>query len=356
MRIFSIGLLACLFVVASCGQSVDNPLGDYRAIVANSLSGDISLIHDDYTVTKSAVTVGEAPNQIFIRGREVIVISSRSNSIQAIDIKTWTVVREYSVGDGCNPYLGALTQDDLLVITCNQSDELILVDPDVDMETEAVVKRMDMPIGDELFPFDPGTAGFARPQGVAVVGHKAYVTLSNLDVNWSPAGPGVVLVVDVAAWTKDKLIQLTKTNPSSIHRPASDGDKLYVTCPGPFPFDGTGIVDVITVSSGEVTDTIDVGGAPGRLWVDEDGVAWIGDMNGGNVLRFDATNGQALDPISLCPTQGDFLSDLGTDGRGNLYACCFGTDAVHIFPVGNPSDAEVVEVGDGPVAIQVIQR
>ncbi|MFC1654676.1 hypothetical protein ACFL2F_02620 [Myxococcota bacterium] len=359
MRFSRIGVLACLFMAASCGQTTIDLLGDYRAIVVNSLSEDISLNHDDYTVTKSAVTVGTAPNQIIIRGQEAIVISSRSNSIQVIDIKTWAVVREYSVGDGCNPYLGALTQDDLLVITCNQSDELILVDPDVDMAGEPVLKRMDMPTGDTLFPFDPLDVGFARPQGVAVVGHKAYVTLTNLGADWMPKGPGVVLVVDVAAWTADKLIELDKTNPYMVFRPFSGGNKLFVPCSG--GFDGTGVVDVLDATTDEIICTAETGGAPGRMWVDESGIAWVGDQLDGQLLKFDTDTCQVLDPVMLCPADYpnqifDFIADVGTDGRGNVYACCFATDAVHIFPADDPSAKQVVEVGDGPQAILVIQR
>jgi DNA-binding beta-propeller fold protein YncE len=359
MRIFSIGLLACLFAATSCGQSAEPLLGDYRALVANSLSEDISLIHDDYSVTKSAVTVGSAPNQIIIRGKEAIVISSLSNSIQVIDIKTWKVVREYNVGDGCNPYLGDLTQDDLLVITCNQSNELILVDPDVSMEAEAVLKRMDLPTGTDLFPFDPGDPGHARPQGVAVVGHKAYVTLSNLGDDWMPKGNGVIVVVDVAAWTADKLIELSKTNPAYIYRPFSGGTKLYIPCSG--AFDGTGIVDVLDTTTDEIICTAEVGGAPGRIWVDDNGIAWVGDQLDGRLLKFDTKTCQVLDPIMLCPADYpnqiyDFIADVGTDGQGNVYACCFATDSVHIFPKDDPDSKRVVEVGDGPQAIVVIQR
>ena len=358
MRICTIGLLACLLLV-SCGQSSVDPLADYRAIVVNSLGGDVSLIHDDYSVTKSANTVGEAPNQVIIRGREAIVISSRTNSIQVIDIKTWTVVREYSVGDGCNPYLGALTQNDLLVITCNQSNELILVDPDVDMAAEPVLKRMDLPTGADLFPFDPGQLGHARPQGVAVVGHKAYVGLTNLGDDWSAKGPGVVVVVDVAAWTADKLIQLNKTNPATVFRPISGGKFLYVPCSG--AFDGTGVVEVIDTDSGTVVGTVEIGGAPGRMWVDRDGTAWVGDQSEGQLLRFDTATKQVQDPVMLCPADipnniWDFIADVGTDGMGNVYACCFATDAVHIFPADDPSAAQVLEVGDGCQAILVIQR
>jgi DNA-binding beta-propeller fold protein YncE len=359
MRNFSIGLLTCFLVIASCGQSDDGPLRDYRAIVVNSLSEDISLIHDDYTVTKSAVNVGAAPNQVIIRGKEAMVISSRSNSIQVIDIKTWTVVREYSVGDGCNPYLGALTQDGLLVITCNQSDELILLDPDADMTASAVLKRMDLPTGADLFPFDSGDLGHARPQGVAVVGHMAYVGLTNLGDDWSTKGPGVVAVVDVAAWTADKLIELPKTNPSVIFRPFSGGNRLYIPCSG--AFDGTGVVLVLDTATDEIICTAETGGAPGRMWVDENGIAWVGDQLDGQLLKFDTGTCQVLDPVMLCPADFpnqvyDFIADVGTDGRGNVYACCFATDAVHIFPGDEPTAKRIVEVGDGPQAILVIQK
>ena len=358
MRQYTIGLLAGLLVVA-CGQSGGGLLDDYRAIVVNSLGGDISLIHDDYSVTKSASTVGEAPNQVIIRGKEAIVISSRSNSIQVIDLETWTVVREYSLGEGCNPYMGALTQDELLVITCNQSNELILVDPDVSMEAEAVLKRMDMPTGADLFPFDPGDLGHARPQGVAVVGHKAYVTLTNLGDDWMPKGNGVIVVVDVAAWTADKLIELNKTNPYMAYNPLWGGNRLYIPCSG--AFDGTGVVEVLDTSSDQITATIEVGGAPGRMYVDKSGMAWVGDQMDGQLLKFEVGSGQVQDPVMLCPadyTNGiyDFIADVGTDGRGNVYACCFATDAVHVFPADDPPAEQVVEVGDGCQAILVIQR
>jgi DNA-binding beta-propeller fold protein YncE len=348
-----------LLLFTSCGQSGGGPLDDYRAIVVNSLGGDVSLIHDDYTVTKNATTVGEAPNQVIIRGREAIVISSRSNSIQVIDIETWTVVREYNVGDGCNPYLGALTQDDLLVITCNQSNELILVDPDVSMEAEAVLERMDLPTGADLFPFDPGDLGHARPQGVAVVGHKAYVSLTNLGDDWMPKGNGVVVVVDVAAWTADKLIELNETNPYMVYKPLWGGNQLYVPCSG--DFSGTGVVEVLDTSSGQLVNTIGVEGAPGRMCVDKAGMAWVGDQMDGRLLRFEVSTGQVQDPVMLCPADYpnqiyDFIADVGVDGRGNVYACCFATDAVHIFPGDDPTAGRVVEVGDGCQAILVIQR
>ena len=52
----------------------------------------------------------------------------------------------------------------------------------------------------------------------------------------------------------------------------------------------------------------------------------------------------------------DFIADVGTNGRGNVYACCFATDAVHIVPKDDATSKQVLEVGDGPQAILVIQR
>jgi hypothetical protein len=167
------------------------------------------------------------------------------------------------------------------------------------------------------------------------------------------------LVVDVAAWTADKIIELTKTNPSMAFRPLSGGKFIYVPCSG--AFDGTGVVEVIDTDSDSVVATVEVGGAPGRMWVDRDGMAWVGDQLDGQLLKFDTATKQVQDPLMLCPADYpneiyDFIADVGTDGRGNVYACCFATDAVHIFPKDDPASKQVVEVGDGCQAILVVQR
>jgi hypothetical protein len=353
--------LALAPIQAGCGQSFTAPLDDIRAIVINSLGEDLSLIHvgDPPTVTKSAVTLGSAPNQILVRGQEAIGVSSTSNSIQVIDIEKWAVIREYSVGAGCNPYMLALDHENMLLVTCFLSNELLRVDPEADLAASPVLDRTPMPAGADLKPFDPQIQSHARPQGVAVVGHKAYVTLSNLGDDWSPAGPGMVVVVDVAAWTQDKIIELSKTNPATAYNPFSKNDLIYVPCSG--NYDGTGVVEVLDTTSDSIVRTVETGGAPGRMWVDENDIAWVGDQLDGQVLKFDAETYQGLDSVMLCPADYeneiyDFISDVATDGRGNVYAACFATDAVHIFPAEGGSKPEVVEVGDGPQALLVVQR
>ncbi len=338
----------------ACGQSGTELLGDVRLMVVNSLGEDLSLVHHDGSVTTSAVSVGSAPNQVLFRGQEAVVISSTTNSVQVIDVAEWTVVREYSVGDGCNPYLGALSDSGHLLLSCFASNELLKVDLDADMADDPVLDRLSMPAGADLKPFDANVTGYARPQGVAVHANKAYVTLSNLDDSWMSAGPGLVVVVDVAAWTKDKIIELSKTNPASVHALPANGDKLYVPCSG--NYDGSGVVDIIDTATDTIVDTIEIGGAPGRMNLCSDGTVLVGDQLDGRVMRFAAENGQVLDPIMLCPADYensvyDFIADVAGDQQGHAYAACFATDTVHRFACDGQESLESYVVGDGPQAL-----
>ena len=343
--------------VLSCGQASTNPVKDIRALVVDTLGEDLSLVTADTPpkVHKAAVMVGKSPNQVLIRGTEAIVLNSKSNSIGIIDMNRWTVVREYSLGDGCSPYLMALSDAGYLVVTCNQTNEVLKVDPEAALSANPVLARLAVPGGADLQPTDPAKPGYGRPQGVVIEGHKAYVTLSNLGDDWMPAGPGMVLVVDLAAWVNGKLIQTAKTNPGYIFQPLQATGKLYVTTVG--SFDGHGMVEVLDTSADAFTSTVEVGGAPGRMWIDEKNIGWVADQMEGQVLKFDVTTGKVLDPLVLCPSQGDnnFVSDVGTDGGGNLYATCFATDTLYWLTPG-ATGPQAVQVGDGPVGLLVMQR
>ncbi|MBW1872466.1 MAG: hypothetical protein JRJ19_10395, partial [Deltaproteobacteria bacterium] len=178
-RIVLILALVSGAVFYACGQSSSGPLANVRAVVVNSLGENLSLIHagDPVTVTKDAVVVGSAPNQALLFGSEILVISSTSNSLEVIDPETWTVARQYNLGEGCSPYLMAITSNDLLLVTCFASNQLLKVDPLVEMSENPVIETLDMPTGSDLLPFNAQTPGHARPQGVAIVGNRAYVTL-----------------------------------------------------------------------------------------------------------------------------------------------------------------------------------
>lgn len=349
-------------VALGCGQDTSSPLDDVLLVTVNSLSGDLSVVRagEPPQIEKSAVTVGEAPNQILRLGGEILVLSSTSNSLEVIDPASWAVVRQYSVGDGCNPMWMAETADGKLVVSCWLSNELLLVDPRVALDQNPVLKHLAMPTGADLQEFNGNDTGIARPQGIAVVGHKAYVTLNNTDASWQPAGPGLLLVVDLAAWTKDKILALSGKNAVAALQSRKLPNTLWATCAG--AFDGSGTVDVIDPTTDTITDTIAIGGAPGVLYEASSGIVWVANMLDGNVLGFVSATNQPRDPLLICPSDYEngvfnFVADVGSDGKGSIYVACFATDQVMFFAEeSDGAGAAALAVGDGPTGLLVVPR
>jgi hypothetical protein len=336
-------------------------LGTVNAAVLNSLGENVSLIGlDPRKVLRNGLTIGGAPNHMLLHAGEAWVLNSTSHSLDVLDATTWVVLREYSLGLGCNPYMMALTTDAQLVVTCLMTNELLLVNPFADPTTdpEPILKRLAMPDGADLKPNDVDKPGEAKPQGVAVIGQRAYVTITNLDSKWNPAGPGFVQVVDIGQWKLDKLIELTSTNAYWIHYPTSGGDRLYVSCAT--TYDGSGVVAVVDTTTDSVVSSVPIGGAPGRLWVDDNQTAWVGDMSDGRLLRFSTVDGTILDPVVLCPADPangiyDFISDVAADENGIIFAACFATDTVQIFNRRACSCSRITAgVGDGPQSLLVL--
>lgn len=350
-----LGWVACAFVASACGAGGDSPLAGIRLIVVDSLGEDLSLLSDDTPplVHKAVVKVGKAPNQILLDGTEAWVLSSQSNSLEIVDAATWRVTRQYALGEGCNPYWMARTGDGRLVVSCFLSNEILRVDPRAASGTSAVLSRLPMPEGKELKPSNVEKPGFARPQGVAVVGNEVFVTLTNLGSDWAPAGPGFLLVVDLAAWVITRQVELPAQNPGFVYAEKT-GRRLFVTASG--DFSGSGSIEVYDVGARALSGRVAIGGAPGRLCLAEDGRAYIGDQLDGRVLSFDTQTLAAGDPQVLCPADFnagiyDFVADVACAGSVR-WAACFATDRVHRLRTGEAPQS--FEVGDGPMAMAAV--
>jgi len=343
-------LLVLLMSLCGCGQSGDDPLSDLGALVANRNAGSLSLIREEnpLVAVNDLVQVGSRPNQLLARGAEVLVVNSDSDSLTVVEIESWNVTREYDPGPGCGPRMLALTSDSELLVTCFDSNELLLLDPDQPGGSDAVLARLGMPEGGALRPFQENEFGQARPLAVAVIGHRAYVTLTNLDNDLVETGPGLVLVVDVASWTSDKIIELPAVHPLAMHR-SKDGRFLYISC---LP----GVVAILDSESDEISDVVQVDSVPGQLWEDPQGTVWVADQSAGRLMRFQAGSHEVDEPLILCPGR-ESIQDVATNGRGRVYASCFNSDTVWSFLRGNPESSMVsLPVGDGPGALMVIQK
>jgi DNA-binding beta-propeller fold protein YncE len=349
------GTLACL--IAACGGGSENPLRDIRLLVVDSLGEDVSLVSasEPPLVQKAVVAVGKAPNQVLLDGLEAFVLSSQSNSLEVIDAGSWTVTRQYALGDGCNPFWMAPDGSGHLWISCFLSNELIVVDPRAALSTQPVLARLPMPEGKDLSPADPNKPGFARPQGVAVVGNEVFVTLTNLGADWAPAGPGFLAVVDRAARVITRKVELASQNPGYVYA-ESGGGRLFVTASG--DFSGNGTIEVYDVAARALAGRVAIGGAPGRMCVSEDGRGYVGDQLDGRVLAFDTNTLSAGEVQTICPADFgagiyDFVSDVACAGSVR-WAACFATDRV--FRLRAVEDPQSFEVGDGPVALAAVAQ
>ena len=221
-----------------------------------------------------------------------------------------------------------------------------------------------MPTGDDLLPFDPKKPPKANPQGVAVVGNKAYVTLNNLGTDYAGAGPALLLVVDVRAWTKDKLIVLSGKDAKAACPVRENKNLLWVSTAGTFlpetfTYQGDGVVEVLDVTEDKVVKTIESGGAPGVLSESGSGIIWATNLKDGSALRFDLANEKALEPLSVCPSDQtyNFVADVAGDGKGLVYLACFGTDQIKVIPeTGETDNALILDVGDGPTSLLVVPQ
>jgi YVTN family beta-propeller protein len=182
-----------------------------------------------------------------------------------------------------------------------------------------------------------------------VVGHRVFIALSNLLDTGEAAGPGLVVVVDAAAWTMDKIIELSSPVPVWIHRPVSGGSRLYVSCQ-------SSNVEVLDTQNDEVVEVIDLGGGPARVWVGGDQTAWAANHTGISLKRFDTQTFAVLEPLKICPA-GDLVFDVATDGRGRVYATCPTSNTVQTFTIeGGAENAVGLQAGQQPGALLVIQR
>ena len=161
--------------------------------------------------------------------------------------------------------------------------------------------------------------GRAMPSRLLVHGSRLYAALWNLDASWSPAGPGLLAVIDTSS---DSLVpgvnpvvlatgsgaQPECLDPAGL---ALHGSTIYVTC-GFFPYaspvvTGAAIVPVdVSGASPRVLaplvldgTTPGAGTAPGAITFCGD-VAFAGDRASGKVLRYDPAQGAVTGQAELC--------------------------------------------------------
>lgn len=165
-----------------------------------------------------------------------------------------------------------------------------------------------------------GTAGAAvtvgtYPQAVVSDGARVYVLNANL-VNFSPAGPGSVTVLDEGLRVV-RTIQLSGLNPSAA---AIASNRLYVLNSGTFN-GNNGSLSVVNLQTGvEESHHTGFGNFPSSIAVAENGDLYVGIYGTGLVVWRPQTRTFRV-PLNapLTPGSSGIVSGIGFDHEGRLH-------------------------------------
>lgn len=228
-------------------------------------------------------------------GRVYVVNRIPADNIQVLDGTTYALVKQFSVGNGANPYDIAFASPTRAYVTRYESTDLWIVDPTTGTHTGSISLAA---FGDD--------DGLPEPDRLIMVGPLLFVSLQRVDRNnfFQPTDPAMVAVIDTRTdtlvdcdpgITGVQAIALPRTNPVTPFVFDQPRTRLYLGCAGSYGELDGGIVRI----------------DPAHLVAD--GVAAPEDSLGGDVL------------------------DLAWGGEAKAYAivsdAAFNTKLIHWSPV-----------------------
>lgn len=243
--------------------------------VVNSQSRTLSRIDPSTdSVNNNFSSLGNVPNKMVVDSDYIWVVNSGDNAVQKISRLTGQSLANIFVGPGANPW-DAVRDQEFLYVTGLFSSKVYKINT----LTGTVVSSIF--VG-------------ASPEALLVVDGKLYVTnTGNYAENYAGSS---VSVIDLESFTVTATIPV-HANPQYL---ASYGGKLHVSCTGNWTDIG-GAICIIDLATGELEETIDLGGTPGCIWIGE-GQAYVGDSSGLVLYSYDPDNLEiihgATNPIS----------------------------------------------------------
>ncbi|MCC6997587.1 MAG: hypothetical protein IT370_23420 [Deltaproteobacteria bacterium] len=297
--------------------------------------------------TLNRATVGKDPI-VRVFGTCVFVINRDSDSnIQVLRASDLALVKQYSTGAGSNPHdLAVVSATKAYVARYNEA-ALLVVQPLTGAQLGTV----------DLSSFDSG--GPPEMESVVVVGGRALVSMERLDGTFTPAGVGMVAVIDTAT---DQLldtdastggvqgIALDKANPFGPMRVSNGG--AWVATVGDFS-GSTGCLQLVTANPAAaqaclVTDMTFGGTISGVTVGGSDGFAAVAlSFTQGDIVKFAVSTG-ATTPFGTTTFN---LVDVQQAPGGALWAADRAATArgVRVFmPSGTQLTSAPIDIGKAP--------
>ena len=301
-------LLLCLTLLLTlffwgCEDSIVDPpqnKGSKILYVLNGSAETLSKIDmDDYTIVANIIETGSIPNRIRIFKDRLYIVSSGDDNIKVIDLKNDTeILQIIGLDNGDNPW--DITFNNNMAYVSNWVSNTVSV---IDLSSAMVTKKIDVGLS---------------PEGIMQINGKIYVTNTGYAGFGNPYKNSSISVIDVST---NKVINTVKlpVNPQDLAL-APDGT-LHIVCTGDYAtsFGKIAIVDISGTAI--LTDSINIGGAPGDIAITKDDIgyctAW-GDGTNGFVYSYNTANKTVINdssnPIKTAPN----LSQLEYDAKEDV--------------------------------------
>jgi hypothetical protein len=300
-RLTALAAAAALPLAAACDGGPNEPeIAERLVVTVNSVSNTLSLVPVDggADVQVREVSLGGqgTPVDVAVRGATAVVPMGTYPFALVVDLRAGEIAHTVPLPANSGA-TGVAFLDDTLALVANPS--LNTVSP---------------------IPVRNGTAGAPISVGTyphAIVEHRgrAFVLNANL-VNFSPAGPGSVTVLDARLGVV-KTIQLTGLNPQSG---AVVGSRMYVINAGRFS-EASGSLSVIDLNTlTEVEHYTGFGFFPGTIAASEAGDLHIGGYGLGVFVwdpEAEAFTVPPADPVE--PGGSAVVADIGFDYENRLH-------------------------------------
>jgi hypothetical protein len=346
-----------LSIAAGCSDTTSPPaapgfLGgtiDNHAIgvVVNSTGKAVTLFQAGSPTTQAKIALGTSntvtPTGFSLAGRQMAVPLGNAASVALINLETQAITRFYQFTSG--NATGSVFVDDTTIVAANTN-------------TNVLGKMTTGQTADAI----TSTVGVCNgPTAVAAASGRIFATCSNLDENFNPAGNGVVTVVDAKTFTV--LGNVTSGGTNSTDAAVGPDGLLYVVNTGDFVNPGS--LTIIDPATRQVVTTAQMGVAPGAIWIDNNGLAYISSASEGTFVWNTKTRTFVRGPDNpVCAKvaasgkcRGAFATT--TDANGTVYQLFFGSasqglpPAAFIYAPSTFALRDSVSVGSGPAAIQV---
>jgi hypothetical protein len=334
----------------------------FKVVVSNNSSTvtnvTIGVTIISQSVTRKIARLGSTPDAIEIRGNKAYVLNGLSDNVQVFNLdqnpphEIGTIVLPPS----SDPAAIAFLDETHAYVANNIGQSVAMVNTET-MRCELLIVRSDLVPSDastcqnQVTTVDPKF--FAGPSGIGIANNKVYVTNSNLDQFFNPAGNGFITIINTQTNGVNGSIQASGADSGSI---TPINGNLYVvngghtifnastdtfSCDSNFPPS----IDVINTQSDTVIATIGIQldsnnplvCLPNVLEPTPDGrFGYIGLGFVGALLKVDLKNNTLINgpsnPIIITDLSGlNFTADIKIRNDGLGFVALFNTDQIAVL-------------------------